>query len=566
VIRNPVVEKNGVWFLRDHHQFPYNEGNRAEQYVLDVVRNARDVSSDSRELESHIKDWSSRYHLSRERSLAYRSLDIGPATRILEVGCGCGSITRLLGERSASVLALEGSPRRAEITRARVRDLQSVKVVCGSFEDVQFADQFDLVVCNGVFEYASVFVKHAAPHRHMLNQLAALVAPRGSLVVAIENKLGLRYFSSGKEEHTNVMFDGIEGYPRRPGGARTFGASELRRMLGETFRSVEGLVPLPDYKLPTALVRTQLLERVNCAELYANTARHDFGSRVVPRMHERLAWHELQRSGLLAEFSNSLFLIAGDQPSSLLGADWLGDIYSIRRRPGFAMRTRVTLAPDGTVSTSKTPLDGREHCADASRVLHVAVGSHWSDGESVHTLVTRAMMRGGTLALRDRLREPVLLWWSVVAGNETGRGSLAGRALDLNWQNILVKSGEPVAIDQEWIWPDDIDPAWLIFRVVSKFISEETPYFQRWSKASRRMSAHRMMREVAALTGVQFNRSRLVAAMRSEIAFQHEVTGKRLSAARMYGQCLEPVRSRILRKAVAAGLSKVRAKVASKLG
>src|SRR5690606_18459341 len=105
--------------------------------------------------------------------------------------------------------------------------------------------------------------------------------------VAIENQLGLRYFSSGKEEHTSVMFDGLEGYATRKRSPRTFGWKELHGLLSASFHSVETLLPLPDYKLPTAIIRAELTDLVNCAELFANTTRHDFGSYVRPKMHER---------------------------------------------------------------------------------------------------------------------------------------------------------------------------------------------------------------------------------------------------------------------------------------
>ncbi len=234
VIDGTFTCSGGVHFLDGNKAFDYSDGKKEEEYILDAVGRAGDISSGSRELESFIRDWPSLYHLARERTLAYDALMIPATARILEVGAGCGSVTRLLGERAGSVLALEGSPRRAAITRARTQDLESVTVLCASFEDVIFRERFDLVVCNGVLEYASLFVDHPDPHRKMIEMLSALVEQGGSLIVAIENKLGLRYFTSSREEHTGRMFDGIEGYPGYPKGPRTFGFKELESMLRES--------------------------------------------------------------------------------------------------------------------------------------------------------------------------------------------------------------------------------------------------------------------------------------------------------------------------------------------
>ena len=44
--------------------------------------------------------------------------DFDRRARVLEVGCGCGAITRFLGEEFDQVTAIEGSERRAEITNS----------------------------------------------------------------------------------------------------------------------------------------------------------------------------------------------------------------------------------------------------------------------------------------------------------------------------------------------------------------------------------------------------------------------------------------------------------------
>ena len=547
VIENALTEKDGIYFLIDHEHFNYNDGDKIENYILKVIRQATDISSDSRELEARIRDWPSLYHLSRERSLAYRSLRIPSSARILEVGCGCASVTRFLGERAESVLALEGSPRRATITRARTRDLKSVNVLCASFQDVVFREKFDIVICNGVLEYASLFVDHREAHRKMLELLSALVAPGGSLIVAIENKLGLRYFASGKEEHTNTMFDGLEGYPRKPGGPRTFGAKELEDMMKAIFPSVESLLPLPDYKLPTAVVRADLLERANCAELFANTTRHDFGSHVLPRMHERLVWHELQKNGLMKDFANSFFMIAGDRKTALLDPDWMGDIYSIRRKPEWAVRTQISADENGNIRTTKSYLK-----PDASRTaptpfVHQTTETDWSNGVSIHTAVVRALCQKGGLPIEERLREPILAWWAGIRKLSPDDGLLSGAVLDHNWQNALVTGDEVQFIDGEWAWKEMIEPAWLIYRVVAKFADDEVYYAHRWNKACRRLSPYSMMKAVAKLVGAKFGIGAVVRAAARENALQEAVSGRRSPVAKTTLLAFEPIAVRQMR-------------------
>lgn len=564
-LKNAVVENDGLFSLEGHSQFNYNDGDKAENYILNTVLQASDISSDSRELEGYIKDWPSLYHFSRNRTLAYRSLNIPPGARILEVGSGCGSITRYLGERAASVLALEGSPRRAAITHARTRDLKSVQVLCASFEDVSFKETFDLVVCNGVLEYASFFVKHDQPHRQMLGALSALLAPGGSLIVAIENQTGLRYFSSGREEHTNIMFDGLEGYPSRPDGARTFGAKTLEKMMSETFGSVEMLLPLPDYKLPVAVIRADLLELVNCSELFANAERHDFGSHVLPKMHERLVWGEMHKNGLMRDFANSFFMIAGDKKTALLGPGWMGDIYSIRRKPEWAMRTRISAGADGVVSTAKSYLE-----PDAERggtpFVHHAVKGGWANGTSIHTAVVRALLRKSKMPLEERLHEPVLAWWAGIKKVSPAPGALSGAVLDHNWQNAIMVEGEVEFIDGEWAWSEDIDPAWLLYRVVAKFANDEISYVHRWSRSCRTGSIYRMMKVMAKNAGIEVSLRLLFLAIKHECEFQEAVTARKASLVKSIAQAMEPIVIRQRRRMIASFLDTLRLKVFILLG
>jgi len=567
-LRNKLKYQQEVFFLDGHLEFAYSDGSGAENYVLNAIQNSKDISSDSRELESHIKDWSSRYHLARERTLAYKALKIEPSATILEVGSGCGSITRFLGERAGWVLALEGSSRRATIARERTRDLANVDVLCASFEDVDFSRKFDIVVCNGVLEYAAMFVKAEEPGQKMLAMLSSLVAPGGSLIVAIENKFGLRYFSSSKEEHTNIMFDGIEGYPANPKGARTYGDIELENMLHACFDSVETFIPLPDYKLPTAIVRDKLLERVNCAELFANTACFDHGSHIRPKMYERLVWAELQKNALLKTFSNSLFMIAGDSTTKLLDPAWMGCIYSIRRKAERAVQTSIFSTKDGVIRTEKHYINSDLSRLASSAFVHHEEQGAWVDGQSVHTAVVRALCNKRMMPLEERLDNPIKTWWSAVEiiSDSTGIDKVSGKAIDSNWQNAIVTEGGVVFIDNEWEWNENIDKLWLIYRVVTKFTQDEILFVHRWSNKCKWITNFKIIKVVAGILGVEFSIAKLLKAIEMEIVFQSSISAITLNKARLVLSTVWPVRVRKAKYDALNQVDKVIRKIVNKIG
>lgn len=526
LVKNELEQKEGVYYLKDHRSFNYSDGTETENYIRNVINDAKDISSNSRELEGRIKDWPSLYHLSRARSLAYESLELPSSASVLEVGCGCGAITRFLGERVAHVVALEGSARRAHIARARTRDLESVAVLCASFQEVVFDGSFDFVICNGVLEYAPLFVNHKYPARELIRLLTSLLAPSGNLIVAIENKLGLRYFASGREEHTNIMFDGLEGYARFPNGPATFGFLELHGMLREHCAFVETLLPLPDYKLPRALIRAELLDEVNCADLFASVSRYDFGTYEEPRMHERLVWHELQNNNLLKIFSNSYLMIAGHKAISLFRQGWMGDIYAIKRNTDLMVKTTVSKLEGGDIRTKKNYFQCRGMVTKQT-FTHTLDESSWVNGVSIHTMIARAMLGSdGHLPLEDRLGGPLLAWWEEIKVFGLKGGTLQGNAYDCIWQNAILKNGKVYFIDKEWVSNCQIEPAWLIYRSVATFLVHESYYLHRWNRSCRNLSEIMLLRTVARVVGSQMTLHSVVKAIHFNLDLLESVDGK----------------------------------------
>lgn len=541
IISNEHHLQNGVYFAEGHTQFNYNDGDSAEDYIFDAIKNSRDISSSSRELEAYIRDWPSRYHLSRARTHAYASMAISNSTTVLEVGSGCGSITRLLGERAGNVIALEGSSRRAQITRERTRDLSNVAVLCSTFELISFKIKFDVIICNGVLEYASMFITGARPVERMIDMLSKLLSDGGSLVVAIENKFGLRYFSSCAEEHTSTMYDGIEGYARWPAGPKTFGKCELKNLLNPHFSSVDFLIPLPDYKLPVAVIHESLIKKAECAELFANVGEGAPGARVKALFHERLAWHEIMANGLLVEFANSYIAIGSNAPTSLLASGWLGEIYAIKRVRGLEVRTRIS-NEFGDLSVEKTYLSEYRAPIDAKVLTHHIGSSDWIDGVSIHTLILRAVLRKDCLKLEERLGSTFLLWWdSVLSFGSAGEGNLSGSVIDFNWKNAIVSDGSVHFIDKEWMFTEFVSPSWLIYRAASYFVEDEIDYVHRWSGDCRYMTKLSLIRALCDIAKIDFSSRILWRSITLEMNFQKLIMGRSRQRVRVFAEALVPI-------------------------
>jgi 16S rRNA A1518/A1519 N6-dimethyltransferase RsmA/KsgA/DIM1 with predicted DNA glycosylase/AP lyase activity len=71
-------------------------------------------------LRKKITDWPTEYHFSRQRHCLLRPLNIQAGEDVLELGCGCGAMTRYLGEIGAIVDSIEGLPLALELLESVV--------------------------------------------------------------------------------------------------------------------------------------------------------------------------------------------------------------------------------------------------------------------------------------------------------------------------------------------------------------------------------------------------------------------------------------------------------------
>ena len=324
----------------------YADGS--EQRVLDILRSCTDLSSTSVEMLNKATDWAERYHTHPARGNVIRALDIPADAVILEIGSGCGGVTRYLGEVGATVDALEPMIARAQVARERTRDLPGVAVLLGEVSDLPEEPTYDIVVVVGVLEYVGHGTRDSAPYLAFLSDIRARLKPGGSLVLAIENKLGVKYFVGAPEDHTTQIFDSIEGYPRGE-GARTFSRVELLELLDEAGLAGRALAAFPDYKLTRAVLAPEALPRDARSLLHRIP---DFPSPdwTIPRpklASERRVWREFVAAELASEAPNSFVFVAGNGGASNLWPEQQAAVfYDVDFSQAHSLATVVSVADD----------------------------------------------------------------------------------------------------------------------------------------------------------------------------------------------------------------------------
>jgi len=526
-LENPVqLDSQSVWVTQDAELFDYSDGPAVEGYLARALSRAGDLSSTSVELEKSIRDWPSEYHLSPKRSQLLRPFQFERASSVLEVGCGCGAITRFLGETFDDVVAVEGSLTRARLARMRSRDMSHVSVVCAPFQELRFKSAFDIVFCIGVLEYAGRFVRAEDPFDTAVAVLAGALTPSGALVLAIENQFGLKYLASSPDDHTGVMFDGWEGYPGGENRVRTFGLGELRRLLEKHFASVEFSFPYPDYKTPSCVLTESFFRVARVAQLIGGCReRSDDQQGRRSLFDERLALLELERNNILSFFANSFLVVASKSIPSTVRSPHLGVKYATERVPRFRTVTRFERGGNGQIWVRKTPAGGGDSATVGALTLH-STEDRWVDGLSLFTILRERVQRL-SLSLEE-IFAPCRAWITKLHGlaaSEDGRLLIHGRFLDANWTNTYVSGDECLFIDLEWEWQGKISFNALLIRNIHGLVVD-TATLRRIHPLLRRGSLQTVIVRVARSLGVRLTQRDFNEFLRLEADLAHLVFGK----------------------------------------
>jgi cyclopropane fatty-acyl-phospholipid synthase-like methyltransferase len=443
-----------------NEQFAYSDGQEVEARILQTLQGTKDLSVASQELMARIQDWPTEYHFTDTRANLLRHLPIGPNMRALELGAGCGAITRYLGEQGCEVVAVEGSLLRARCARERTRDLENVSVFCANFQDVAFAREFDLVTLIGVLEYAPMFFDGDDPIGACLAVARSAVAPGGTLIVAIENQLGLKYFAGATEDHLGTHFSGIENR-YRPDGVRTLGRRRIEQALQAAgFREVAFQYPFPDYKLPVAIVFEAALGREDFrpSEIVRHLYARDYAGKDLRFIDASQVWPVLDVNGLLGPMSNSFLILAREEADRQTGGardDLLVLTYSAGRAPRFQTRTAFRAAPGGAIACEKTWLYPAAALQQPSPpgLTHRLTRDTYLRGPTLHSTITAALRAGDSQQLMALLGR-----WLDFLGTVAGTGEsrvwearLPGEFWDCTPTNLIECQEGLHYFDAEWV-------------------------------------------------------------------------------------------------------------------
>ena len=198
-------------------------------------------------------------------------LPISANSRILDLGCGWGTLAYGLAHSKCEVVALDSTLERMRLlfTRSVQDGLKNLRTVCaGDGKHLPFSDDtFDIVIVNGVLEW----IPSGLPgdpgklQREFLKEIRRVLTPSGALLLGIENRYAWKTWFRNPDGHTGLrfvpwlprflanMYSKIKGHGQYRNWL--YGEKQYKRLLShEGFDSSSFVVPLPGYQHPVWMV------------------------------------------------------------------------------------------------------------------------------------------------------------------------------------------------------------------------------------------------------------------------------------------------------------------------
>ncbi len=282
----------------------YSDG-AIEDELLEIVRTY--APSEYERVIRERKDWAILYHLSANRENIVDWMENDKEASVLEVGAGCGAITGKLAEKYGKVTCIDLSRRRSLINAYRHREKPNIEIKLGNYKDVSGAldEKYDIITLIGVFEYAAGYMGTEKPYEDFLISLKRHLKPNGKILMAIENKFGLKYWAGCVEDHRQTMYEGIEGYWNTK-NVRTFTKEGLERIVNKSGCVIEKFYyPYPDYKFPMSIYSDEYLPQIG--EL--NNNFNNFDAARLLTFDEAKVFDTVIEENQFPAFSNSFFII-----------------------------------------------------------------------------------------------------------------------------------------------------------------------------------------------------------------------------------------------------------------
>lgn len=476
----------------------YSDGS-IEDEIFDIVCR-EDYEENKQDLIG--SNYAVAYHLSPIRENILNWYPFTKEQSVIEIGAGCGAITGVLCRKLGRVVSVDLSKRRSKINYERHKKYENLEIVVGNFNDMEFQEQYDYVVLNGVFEYAISFTESDQPYHNFLRHISRFLKPNGKFLISIENKLGLKYFNGAKEDHTGNYFLGLNNYSGNE-TVRTFSKTELEEILEEVgFGYTKFYYPYPDYKFPNEVFTDKSMKINQYGRPFVNIDDDRYFL-----FNENTVGKSLLKENIRDIFANSFLVEAGRE---IFESEIVYAKLNVERKPEFQIGTSI-IEKKGKRCVIKYPIHptAKNHidniyqtCKSAGKKVQYLPSSKTNNGiefeylytNNLDAYIVELINEGNIAKIVNTIRgffDSYLKEFSIIekkddfynhmfslffGAEKTSKNFLCVKKanIDLIMDNIYEINGKYILIDGEWIYPEWIPYDFIKWRSLNELYTKHS--------------------------------------------------------------------------------------------
>ena len=300
----------------------YTDGD-IEKTILNILKKeSKKTGNIFSQLEDQIIDWPTEYHFSWVRQNIIKPIDFKKEDVVLELGGGTGIISEYVVGKVEKLITIEGTEIRAKSISTRCSNNENIDIIVANFLELDLLsifgeNSFSKILLIGVLEYVPKYSKNkdSDPINKLLDDCKKLLKPDGELVIAIENKIGLKYLLGREEDHVSKKHYGTQSLYQKDDVITFTKKQLLRRLNNSGFLDVESYYPFPDYKLPKVIIKEDFnLNTPKSKELIVSMLSgiqsKNYSNRSVEILEEDRILSNFLEEEILGSISNSFLFVA----------------------------------------------------------------------------------------------------------------------------------------------------------------------------------------------------------------------------------------------------------------
>lgn len=285
----------------------YEEATELEQRLLEICENSKGI-----EYNQIIKQYNEpeiTMALSPVRCNCIEWLKISKKDKVLILGSGYGEVVELLATRADSVVCVDTSLAKSQINMIRNANRENIAIYVSSIEKLEREVQigkFDYIFMMGTLSMARYFYDNPLnPYVDILEFAKRHLEKNGSIVLAEDNKYGIKYFEGTKPEN-GEYFETFTGNMKN---IHMFSKSELKELMESLNMGYEFYYPYPDYKFAMSIFSDAAWPEQGQLGDYDNTWERG----KLDLFNQGNALENLSKDGMFDKLSNSFLVILNEK-------------------------------------------------------------------------------------------------------------------------------------------------------------------------------------------------------------------------------------------------------------